>query len=76
LDYLFISKIPPDLPFPKGGISGIFMLLCGPKVYTRFISVASFVDKEAWPTFWISRSSWGMTTEKVNIVVIIMGQLA
>jgi len=38
LDNGLITKIPPNLPFPKGGISGIFMLICRPKGYARFIS--------------------------------------
>jgi len=26
------TKIPPNLPFPTGEISGVFITLCGPKV--------------------------------------------
>jgi hypothetical protein len=31
-DDVLTIKIPPNLPFPKGGISDIFMLLFGPKI--------------------------------------------
>jgi hypothetical protein len=32
LDDVVASKIPPNLPFPKGGICDIFIMLCGPTV--------------------------------------------
>jgi hypothetical protein len=37
-DDVLTTKIPPNLPFPKGGISDIFMLLFESKVHVRFIS--------------------------------------
>jgi hypothetical protein len=36
-DDVLTTKIPPNLPFPKGGISYIFMLLFGSKVHVRSI---------------------------------------
>jgi hypothetical protein len=34
---VLITKIPPNLPFPKGGISDIFMLLCRPEVHDAYL---------------------------------------
>jgi hypothetical protein len=47
-DDVLTTKIPPNLPFPKGGISDIFMLLFESKVHVRFISkylILSFLPK-------------------------------
>jgi hypothetical protein len=39
-DDIIILRIPPDLPLPKGGISGILMPLCRPEFYAGFINNA------------------------------------
>jgi hypothetical protein len=45
LDDALITKIPPNLPFPKGGISSIFMILCGPTVHARSARLVTTADR-------------------------------